>query len=766
MPQHLSVNPARHSAANPVPAVLRVLAALLALSCAATPLRAQDASAPSAPAVAAPAAVAPGGRLSVGLVLSGGGARGFAHVGVLKVLEELGIEVSVVTATSMGSIVGGGYALGYTADEMEKIIRAVNWGEIFSSRAPRADLIWRRKEDDYKNLASNEIGLTGGKPALPQGALSAQNLELFLRTLAEPAGTTTDLELLPIPFAAMATNLVTGKLVVMQRGATLEQAMRASMSVPGVFPPMKFYNQLLVDGGLVQNLPVEYARTMGADVVIAVNVGTPLSGRDDLGSLLGVANQMINILTEQNVQTSLGSLTPRDVLIVPDLEQYGSGDFDKFNEIIAAGEAAARALVPRLQALASSKQRYAQWEQKRIALIKEPEPVLITEVRVDGLKTVNPESVKADVQLPLGRPVSQEDVNQTATLIWGSSDFEAVSYRLQRRPDGTQTLVVLPLEKPWGYNTLRLGGSLQTDFKDSNTFSLVLAHTWSWLNSWGGEWRNEFEIGQTGRLLTEFYQPLGARSNWFVLPKVELLREDFDVYLGDQAVARLDNTLVISEVGLGYSIGRLGYLKAAGGYASTRTDIAIGTPFIPAQSSSSTYASVTAKIDTLDNVGFPRHGTFLEGEYTVFQKSLGTAAQSSSYLASLLQPFSWGPNTVHLAGRFGRATQDGSFRLGGIFNLSGTPFGEVAGSQVTFARAMYYRNIRESYGDFRMPVFLGFSLEAGKASNTNASFSDYSWRKAGSVFVGADTLLGSVYLAVGHTIDGSSAVYLYWGRPR
>lgn len=765
MPPCLPLRPARRAPRLAL-AALRAFALALCMAAFAPPLHAQGAAAPPVPLPAAPVGAPPGARLSVGLVLSGGGARGFAHVGVLKVLEELGVEVSVVTATSMGSIVGGGYALGYTAGEMEKIIRAVNWGEIFSNRAPRADLVWRRKEDDYKNLASSEIGISGGKPALPQGALSSQNLELFLRTLAEPAGTTTDLELLPIPFAAMATNLVTGKLVVMQRGATLEQAMRASMSVPGVFPPMNFHGHLLVDGGLVQNLPVEYARTMGADVVIAVNVGTPLSGRDDLASLLGVANQMINILTEQNVQASLASLTPRDVLIVPDLENYGSGDFDKFNEIIAAGEAAARALVPRLQALASSKQRYAQWEDKRTALIKEPEPVIISEVRVEGLKTVNPESVKADVAVPLGRPVSQEEVNQTATLIWGSSDFEAVSYRLQRRPDGSQTLVVLPLEKPWGYNTLRLGGSLQTDFKDSNTFSLVLAHTWSWLNSWGGEWRNEFEIGQTGRLLTEFYQPLGARSNWFVLPKFEAVREDFDVYLGDQAIARLDNSYVTTELGLGYAIGRLGYLKAAGGYAATRTDIAIGSPLFPSQSSSSTYGSITAKIDTLDNVGFPRHGSFLDAEYVFFQKSLGSAEQRSAYVVNFLQPLSWGANTVHLAGRFGRATQDGTFRLGGIFNLSGTPFGQVAGSEVAFARAMYYRNVRESYGDFRMPIFVGFSLEAGRASNANDRFSDYSWRKAGSVFVGADTLLGSVYLAAGHTIDGSSAVYLYWGRPR
>jgi NTE family protein len=165
-------------------------------------------------------------------------------------------------------------------------------------------------------------------------------------------------------------------------------------------------------------------------------------------------------------------------------------------------------------------------------------------------------------------------------------------------------------------------------------------------------------------------------------------------------------------------------------------------------------------------VGFPRHGTYLDAEYVFFQKSLGSAEQRSAYVVNFLQPLSWGANTIHLAGKFGRATQDGSFRLGGIFNLSGTPFGQVAGSEVAFARAMYYRNIRQSYGDFRTPIFVGFSLEAGKANNTNDRFSDYAWRKAGSVFVGADTLLGSVYLAAGHTIDGSSAVYLYWGRPR
>ncbi len=707
-------------------------------------------------------------RPKVGLVLSGGGARGFAHIGVIRVLEELGVQVEVLTATSMGSIVGGGYAAGYTAGEMQNIVANVDWTAIFSARAPREELNWRRKEDDYKNLAAGEIGISGGKPALPAGAISSQNLDLFLRSITKPVNAVNDLARLPIPFAAMATNLETGKLVVMQRGATLEQAMRASMSVPGAFPPFDFRGQLLVDGGLVRNLPVDYARKMGAEVVIAVNVGTPLSGRAELGNLFGVAGQMINILTEQNVEVSLSHLGPQDILITPDLKDFSAADFDQWAKIIAAGEAAARAAVERLRRLAVPPADFRAWEAVRMAAIGRSEPAVLDDLKVEGLSVVNPAAVYAAVDLPLGQPVDADEIDAAARRVWGSGDFEAVPYRIDRGPGGTQTLVLTPIEKPWGYNTLRLGGSVQTDFADSSTFNFLVAHTWSWINRWGGEWRNELQVGQYGRLLTEFYQPLGAGSPWFLMPRLMSTRESFDLYLGDDNVGRLRNETATGDLRLGYQIGRLGYASLGFGYLRATTRPLIGLSFVPPSTTSAPTVSAELKLDTLNSVSFPTAGYYLAAEGFRYARDVGSAKRDSAYFAEASKPLTFGRWTTVLDARAGLSTQEGTFRLGGIFSLSGSPVGRYIGSRMVFGRAMISRNISDALGEIRMPIYAGISLEAGKTDGLESGSLSGSqgWQRAASLFLGADSPVGPLYFALGKTAGGESAAYLYWGRPQ
>lgn len=707
-------------------------------------------------------------RPRLGLVLSGGGARGFAHIGVIKVLEELGIEVEVITATSMGSIVGGGYAAGYTAAEMQKIVAEVDWAAIFAGRAPRAELDWRRKEDDFRNLAAGEIGISGGKPALPAGALSAQNLDIFLRTLTRPVGNLADLERLPVPFAAMATNLETGKLVVMQKGATLEQAMRASMSVPGAFPPIDYRGQLLVDGGLVRNLPVDAARQMGAQRVIAVNVGTPLSGRESLGTLIGVAGQMINILTEQNVHASLAQLHPDDILITPDLSAFSAADFSRWPAIIAAGEAAARAAIERLRPLASSPEQYARWQALREAAIGQSTPYVFKDVKVEGLTTVNPAAVLAEADLPLGQPVDGEQVAAVAQRVWGSDDFTSVSYRIEPAPGGGQSLVLLPVEKPWGYSALRLGGSVQTDFADSHSFNFLIAHTWSWVNRWGAEWRNELQVGESGLALSEFYQPLGPGSGWFVMPRVHSTRNAFDVYVGDDAVARFRNETLTGELRLGYQIGRIGVLSAGAGYARVSTRRIVGDPVIASVRSQAPAYSADLKLDTLDDINFPSRGYYLRASGVFYGEQLGATRGDTAYYGEATKPFTFGRWTTVLDARVGSSTQAGAFQLGGIFNLSGSPIGRFAGARLLFGRAMISRNVSDALGDIRMPIRAGVSLEAGRADASGRSvfIGNEGWQKAGSLFLGADSPIGPMYFALGHTFGGSSAIYLYWGRPQ
>jgi NTE family protein len=299
-------------------------------------------------------------RPRVGLVLSGGGARGLAHVGVLKVLEREGIAIDAIAGTSMGAIIGGLYASGMSSQELEAALLKVQWERVFAARVERPYLSQRRKEEDFDISSIIELGIRDGELRLPLGAISGRGLESLLRHYTLRVSRVDHFDALPIPFRAVATDMESGQAVVMADG-DLALAMRSSMSVPGVFAPTEKDGRILGDGGLVNNLPVDVARAMGVDVVIAVNIGTPLSPRDTLDSATGLTAQVLNILTEQNVQRSLAQLKPQDVLVQPALGKFTSADFAETAALMALGEEGALAVLTRLRELALTPQAYAQW---------------------------------------------------------------------------------------------------------------------------------------------------------------------------------------------------------------------------------------------------------------------------------------------------------------------------------------------------------------------------------------------------------------------
>ena len=736
--------------------IARALFAAWLAAAAAIPAAAQPPESPHASASQRP---------RVGLVLSGGGARGFAHIGVLKVLQELRVPIDAIAATSMGAIVGGGYAAGYTPQHLEELARTTDWNNIFSLRAPRESLHFRRKEDDYKNLSNVEFGIKADGLTLPRGAVGSQNLGLFLRALGGPVKEINDLSKLPIPFAAAATDLATGKLVVLQKDVALATAMRASMSVPAAFAPVEVDGRPLVDGGLVRNLPVDLARSMGVDRVIAVNVGRPLLPKERLTSVLAVTEQVINILTEQNVERSLAELAPEDILITPDLADFGPGDFARSEAIVAAGEAAARRIADRLASLALDAVAYAAFEQRRTQLVREDRPVAVTDVQVAGLRTVNPEAIRREIDVPLDRPLATAEIDRAVQELFGRGDFESVSYSLV--DDGPRrTLIVTPLEKSWGYNALRVGGNLQTDFDTDSTFNLLIAHTWSWLNRYGAEWRSEVQVGDTQRLLTELYQPLAPGSRWFVLPRLAVQREDFDLFVGDEPLARFRNSTARADVALGLALPRLGSLRVGAGRAQIETTRLIGPPVLPAARSLVTAGGAELRLDTLDTVNYPRRGFFANVAYLRYNVPAGSAQARNAWSVEALKPTTFGRYTVAVAARGGVAAQEGAFRLGGLFNLSGTPTGQLTGARFALVRAQGYRNISDAFGDIAMPVYVGFSLEAGDAVARRQTLRWSDFTRAASLFFGAESLIGPVYFALGRTFGGGRAIYFYWGRPQ
>ncbi|MGB2818623.1 MAG: patatin-like phospholipase family protein, partial [Burkholderiaceae bacterium] len=416
---------------NSVRAARLFVCVSLAVSFAAT---AQPAS-PSAPAM--PAAQPTQGRPKIGLVLSGGGARGAAHVGVLKVLEELRVPVDLIVGTSMGSIVGASYASGNSVAEMERDIATITTANLFTDRPPRADLPMRRKADDSEPYIIPELGVTSDGISLPKGIVTGVSVEAQLRKLVKFT-TVRRFDQLPIPFRAIATDLGTGEMVELKEGSLIT-AMRASMSVPGGMAPVRVGDRQLVDGGLVRNLPVDVARAMGAEIVIAVNLGTPLMKPDEITSVLKVTGQMINILTEQNVRQSLAELKPQDILVLPELGNFSAGDFDNLPKTVPIGEAAARKVADRLRALSLPPEQYAALRQRQGPASTASMITVVDEIRVEGTKRINPEVVLQSMQTEVGKPIERDTLDLDLRRIYGRGDFENVGYTVEE-VDGKRVL--------------------------------------------------------------------------------------------------------------------------------------------------------------------------------------------------------------------------------------------------------------------------------------------------------------------------------------
>ncbi len=388
---------------------------------------------------AAPPKVA-GSPPRIGLALSGGGARGIAHVGVLKVLEEMRIPISCVTGTSMGSIVGGTFAAGTPPARLEELVLAANWDEIFRDQPPRDEISMRRKADDYKTLFAPEFGVKDGGLALPKGVIAGVSIEAFFRVLAEPAMGINDFRTLPIPFEAMATDIETGDSVVLSRGS-VAQVMRASMSVPGAIAPVEIDGRLLVDGGIANNLPIDQARTLCADVVIAVNISTPPLKRKDLTSALSVAGQLVNFLGKQTVDQQLKSMGSRDVLIEPDLGDISAASFARSKDAIRIGEEATRAMAAALARYSVPPEQYAAYRATQVANRKMLGTV--DEIRFEGLERINPEVLRALVETRPGEPLAEEKVGADLRRIYGRGDFESVDYRIDG-VGGPRAMVITP----------------------------------------------------------------------------------------------------------------------------------------------------------------------------------------------------------------------------------------------------------------------------------------------------------------------------------
>lgn len=723
-------------------------------------------------------------RPRVGLVLSGGGARGISHVGVLKVLEEARVPVDLIVGTSMGAIVGGLYASGMSAADLEREVLAIDWGDVFERREPRQLLSQRRKEEDFELSPALVLGFRDGEFRLPTGAVSTRELEMLLRRYTLPTRHLTHFDQLPTPFRAVATDMETGQPVVMDRG-DLAAALRASMSVPGVFSPLAVGDRILGDGGLVNNLPVDVARRMGADIVIAVNIGTPLAGRETLGSLLGITTQMVNILTEQNVQASIATLTVNDLLLLPPLGKLTSADFNRAPQLVRLGEDYARSVREALQRFAADDERYARWHntRSRAAQTNAARSPWLGQIRFEGVSEARAERLSQTLDLVPGQTVTVPVIEGDLQKLAASGDYDRVDYRLEPLGNqGGEALVIQLRENDWGPNYLRLGLDLRTDFEGQGDFNLRLSHTRHWFNDRGAEWRNRLQIGRTLAVYSELYQPLGGVGEQFVAAYVDARQQRVELFNDSgNAVAigfRQEGKLGLDigwPLGLRSEFGdmRLGVLGSAYRAVPELVGGELAGSGISLTTQRWREAGLRAAViaDQLDFANFPSAGYRATGELVVGRRAY--SAGGSSGFVRLEGQFtgvrSWGPHTFNVGARIAHASQIplgtiDQFSLGGFQQLSGYRVGQVAGNYLAFGRLTYYRRLQWSPGVARA-LFAGGSLEAGNAWLQRQDISWQGLRAGSSLFVGADTGLGPLYLSLVHAPKGYTGLYLFLGRP-
>jgi len=703
-------------------------------------------------------------RPKIGLALSGGGARGAAHIGVLKVLEENNIPIDYIAGTSMGSIVGGLYATGMNPDEILEGIESIDWEHVFSDLPAREERSFRRKRDDDLYLVKAKPGIDKDGLKFPAGVVQGQKINMALARFTRHVAKIKSFDDYAIPFRAVASDIATGDVVVLDSG-NLAHAIRASMSVPAAFAPIEIDGRQLVDGGIANNLPIDVVRSMGADIVIAVDISTPLLTEEELDSVLNITIQLTGILTRRNAEQQIATLTEKDVLLIPDLGDITSADFELAAEAVPTGTAAAEASIESLRRYSLPADEYANY---RASLVHfdASEPV-VDFVRFDNKSRFDDSALAYRVyNTKVGEPFSLENVERDVGRIYGLELFSNVGYDIFEE-DGQTGLEFQIKERPWGPTYLQLGAEYNSNNDGDNIFNIGGALLFTGINASRGEVRIGAQIGEEPGLLVDWHQPFGSKAMWFANTKTTISERIATIYEDDTALADYEVGEALIEASVGREFGTWGEARVGVRYADGDAEARIGNPDdfpkIPFER-----GELFARfyVDELDSFYFPTSGYLARAEWIGSRNGLGADDKFDQMLLNGAIVKSWGLHTLIGAIDYqstisGTAPIQSVFRAGGFLNLSGFNANELSGQHYARAAATYYREL----GDMKLlPLYAGVSLELGNVfqNRDDIGLSDSIY--AGSLFLGADTFIGPVYLAYGHAEGGNSAYYIFLGR--
>jgi NTE family protein len=704
------------------------------------------------------------GRAKVGLVLAGGGAKGGAHVGVLRMLEKWQIPVDYIAGTSMGAVVGGLYAAGKSPDEIEREILGIDWENLFVDSPDREDKSFRRKTDDRLYFFKAKPGFSDGELKVPRAYIQGQKFDLELKRILQDAKLADDFDRLSIPFRAVAADLESGAEVVLGKG-NLVRAIRASMAVPGAFEPVEIDGRLLVDGGIVNNIPVNVVRQMGADILIVSDLGSDLLGREQINSGIDVAAQMVNFLFGLNSQKSLASLTDRDILISNQLGDIGSAGFDKIAETVAIGEQATRPHEHELASLSLSKAGWLAYQQARTGY-RQAVPATIDFIEIKNNSDISDAVIAGAMSLKAGDRFDHKQLEADIQQIYGLDIFQSVRYELVER-QGQSGIEVIAEEKTWGPDYLQAGVITSTDLEGQAAFRIGVAYTKTQLNELNGEFRIGLQLGDEPALIGELYQPLDYEGRYFTNIIGGYLSSNF--YLYDSAGNNISEMYVggpVVDLGIGRQFGNWGQIKLGYRRQHGETELVTGQ-----QVSNGNFdvgeAYLRLSDDKFDSLYFPTQGHAGFLKWTVSDDSLGADEDFQQLDASYNQAIRFGKNTL-IAGASLFSTIEGDapfqslYRLGGFGNLSGFEKDELSGQHAAIARGIYMHKIVNS---MFFESYAGVTVEAGNVWQDKDSIDWDNNIVAGSLFIGADTPIGPAYLSYGRNDQDRESIYLIIGPP-
>jgi NTE family protein len=708
------------------------------------------------------------GRPTVGVAFGGGSARGLAHVGVIRWMQEHRIPIDLAAGTSMGGLVGGAFAMGMDADELQAFATSLDWDELFGSSTFAFKNI-RRKADARAYPSRLEFGLKGG--IVPPTALNTgAAVEQLLCRMAAPYFDLENFDALPTPFRAVAVDLLSAQPIVLRRGS-LAEALRATMSLPFVFPPVEIDGRVLVDGGILNNVPADVVKAMGADRVVAIDVADPADPEGIPFTIFGVTDSTLDAMMRSATRRTLAAA---DIVVHVPLRPSQSYDWRRASDLIDAGYRAAEAMRAELLPLAVSQEDFDAWKRGRGARRRTtlPAPAYVD---LEGFAEADTRRLDAVFARHLGRPLDVKAVEHDVAEVSGLDRYETVTWNVSRDAARGYGLHVKGHAKPYAPPFLMLGLNLEnttsSDFRLTGT-ARYLAFD---VAGSGSELRLDGTLGSDPGAAAELYRPIDA-TRLFVAPYAGVGTRTLNVIDDDAVVARYRETRARVGVNVGVNVTRRSDVRIGAYIGRTTATIKVGDPGFPELDGKETGAELLWRLDTQDSPVVPSTGVvaqlrlsqvFDAPDVTFQEQTFQSAAPLTQLSASANGFWSLGPrNRLFLAGSLGTSFDDdplptSEFELGGPFRLSAYHPGELRGNHAYTFTAGYLRRV------FRMPDFVGGPVFAGGWLDNGDAFDNWSratWRANGSLGLVMDTLVGPAVVAASWSFDGRWRIYLGIGR--